>query len=38
MYAKRMGLNLSVEAEKRLMDQYAKLTSFEDGLSVLQVN
>ena len=33
---KRMGLNLSVEAEKRLMDQYAKLTSFEDGLSVLQ--
>ena len=33
---KRMGLNLSAEAEKRLMDQYAKLTGFEDSLSVLQ--
>jgi 2-haloacid dehalogenase len=33
---KRMGLNLSVEAEKRLMDQYAKLTGFEDSLSVLR--
>ena len=33
---KRMGLNLSAEAEKRLMDQYAKLTGFGDSLSVLQ--
>ena len=33
---KRMGLNLSAEAEKRLMDQYAKLTDFGDSLSVLQ--
>ena len=33
---KRMGLNLSAEAEKRLMGQYAKLTGFEDSLSVLQ--
>ena len=33
---KRMGLNLSAEAEKRLMDQYSKLTGFEDSLSVLQ--
>ena len=33
---KRMGLNLSAEAEKRLMDQYAKLAGFEDSLSVLQ--
>ena len=33
---KRMGLSLSPEYEKRLMDQYAKLTGFEDSLSVLQ--
>ena len=33
---KRMGLNLSAETEKRLMDQYAKLAAFEDSLSVLQ--
>ncbi len=34
---KRMGLNLIAENEKRLMDQYAKLTSFEDGLAVLRI-
>ena len=33
---KRMNLNLTPEYEKRLMDQYAKLTSFEDGLTVLK--
>ena len=33
---KRMGLNLSGENEKQLMDQYAKLTSFEDSLNVLR--
>jgi len=33
---KRMRLNLTVEYEKRLMDQYAKLISFEDSLSVLK--
>ena len=33
---KRMDLDLSPEDEKRLMDQYAKLTGFEDSLSVLQ--
>jgi len=33
---KRMDLSLSPEYEKRLMDQYAKLTGFEDSLSVLQ--
>lgn len=33
---KRMGLNLTAEYEKRLMDQYAKLTSFADSLSVLK--
>jgi len=32
---KRMGLNLSGENEKQLMDQYAKLSSFEDSLNVL---
>jgi len=32
----RMNLNLSAEYEKRLMDQYAKLTSFEDSLNVLK--
>jgi 2-haloacid dehalogenase len=31
-----MDLSLSPEYEKRLMDQYAKLTGFEDSLSVLQ--
>lgn len=33
---KRMGLNLSEANEKQLMDQYAKLTSFEDSLTVLR--
>jgi len=32
---KRMGLELSLENEQRLMNQYAKLTSFEDSLRVL---
>ena len=33
---KRMGLNLTLEYEKRLMDQYAKLTGFEDSLIVVK--
>ena len=33
---KRMELNLSTEYEKKLMNQYAKLTSFEDSMSVLK--
>ena len=33
---KRMGLELSSENEKQLMDQYAKLTGFEDSLIVLK--
>lgn len=33
---KRMNLNLTADNEKRLMDQYAKLTGFEDSLSVLK--
>jgi len=33
---KRLGLDLSPENEKRLMDQYAKLTGFTDSLSVLK--
>jgi len=33
---KRMNLNLTPEYEKRLMDQYSKLTSFEDSLTVLK--
>lgn len=33
---KRMSLELSIANEKRLMDQYAKLTSFEDSLKVLK--
>ena len=33
---KRMNLNLTIDDEKRLMDQYAKLTSFGDSLKVLQ--
>jgi 2-haloacid dehalogenase len=33
---KRMNLNLTQENEKRLMDQYAKLTGFEDSLTVLK--
>ena len=33
---KRMGLELSAVNEKRLMDQYAKLTSFEDSVTTLQ--
>lgn len=33
---KRMGLELTSANEKRLMDQYAKLTSFEDSLAVLK--
>jgi len=33
---KRMNLTLTPEYEKRLMDQYAKLTGFEDSLNVLK--
>jgi 2-haloacid dehalogenase len=33
---KRMNLNLSPDYEKQLMDQYAKLTGFEDSLNVLK--
>jgi 2-haloacid dehalogenase len=33
---KRMNLNLTPEYEKQLMDQYAKLTGFQDSLSVLK--
>ena len=33
---KRMSLELSAGNEKRLMDQYAKLISFEDSLTTLQ--
>jgi 2-haloacid dehalogenase len=33
---KRMSLELSMADEKRLMDQYAKLTAFEDSLKVLK--
>ena len=33
---KRMSLGLSSSNEKRLMDQYAKLTGFDDSLKVLQ--
>lgn len=33
---KRMGLGLSATNEKRLMDQYAKVSSFEDSLRVLK--
>ncbi len=33
---KRMGLSLTSEYEKQLMDQYAKLSSFEDSLTVLK--
>ncbi len=33
---KRMNLNLTQDNEKRLMDQYAKLTGFEDSLPVLK--
>ena len=33
---KRMDLNLSSDYETRLMDQYAKLTSFNDSLNVLK--
>jgi 2-haloacid dehalogenase len=33
---KRMNLNLTSDYEKRLMDQYAKLTGFEDSLRVLK--
>ena len=33
---KRMSLNLTPDFEKRLMDQYAKLTGFKDSLSVLE--
>ena len=33
---KRMNLNLTSDNEKRLMDQYAKLTGFKDSLSVLK--
>ena len=34
--SKRMGLDLTAEYEKRLMDQYARLTGFDDSLSVLR--
>jgi 2-haloacid dehalogenase len=33
---KRMGLNLTSDYEKQLMEQYAKLTGFDDSLTVLQ--
>jgi len=33
---KRMNLNLTPDYEKRLMDQYAKLTGFKDSLNVLE--
>jgi 2-haloacid dehalogenase len=33
---KRLGLELTASTEKQLMDQYAKLSSFEDSLMVLQ--
>ncbi len=33
---KRMGLNLTDQYEKQLMDQYAKLTGFNDSLEVLK--
>ena len=33
---KRMALDLSPDYEKSLMDQYAKLSTFEDSLSVLK--
>jgi 2-haloacid dehalogenase len=33
---KRMELNLTPDYEKRLMDQYAKLTGFEDSLTVVK--
>jgi 2-haloacid dehalogenase len=33
---KRMSLNLSAENEKRLMDQYAKLTGFKNSVSTLK--
>ena len=33
---KRMDLNLTSDGEKRLMNQYAKLTGFEDSLDVLK--
>ena len=34
--SKRLGLTLSATNEKRMMDQYAKLTGFDDSLSVLK--
>jgi len=34
---KRMDLDLSPEKEARLLDQYAKLTTYEDSLKVLKV-
>ena len=33
---KRINLNLSADNEKRFMDQYARLTSFDDSLKVLR--
>jgi len=33
---KRLGLNLTPDYEKQLMDQYAKLTGFEDSVHVLK--
>ena len=33
---KRMGLHLTAEYEQRLMDQYAKLSGFDDSLNVLK--
>ena len=33
---KRMSLHLTPEYERRLMDQYAKLKSFDDSLEVLK--
>lgn len=34
---KRMGLELTQAGENRMMDQYAKLTGFDDSLSVLKM-
>jgi 2-haloacid dehalogenase len=31
-----MNLNLTIDSEQRLMDQYAKLVAYEDSLSVLR--
>lgn len=33
---KRMGLNLTLDLEQRLMHQYAELTAFEDSVNILK--